>query len=87
MITRFAKAVAPFYGVLFDGLTDATDGLRPCGISQIDAVVAAGASDPTIASEDGGRLSKRLRTPPVRGAISSYGGQNKKSERRFDVGK
>ena len=89
MITRFANAAAPPYGVLFDGLTDATDSLRPCGISErlIDAVVAAGASDRMIASKDGEGLSKLLRTPPVRGAISSYGGQNKKLERRFDIGK
>ncbi|HEX3422701.1 MAG TPA: CoA transferase subunit A [Sphingomicrobium sp.] len=79
-------------GLLFDGMTIAAGGFGLCGIPErlIDAVVASGVKDLTIASNnagiDGEGLGKLLRTRQVRKMISSYVGENKEFERQFLAG-
>ena len=79
-------------GLLFDGMTIAAGGFGLCGIPErlIDAVVASGAKDLTIASNNAGidneGLGKLLRTKQVKKMISSYVGENKEFERQFLAG-
>jgi 3-oxoacid CoA-transferase subunit A len=79
-------------GLLFDGMTIAAGGFGLCGIPErlIDAIVAAGTKDLTIASNnagiDGEGLGKLLRTRQVKKMISSYVGENKEFERQFLAG-
>src|SRR5512142_749014 len=76
-------------GLLRDGMTIAAGGFGLCGIPErlIDAIVASGVRDLTIASNNAGidneGLGKLLRTRQVRKMISSYVGENKEFERQF----
>ena len=88
----FPNAVAALDGLLFDGMTIAAGGFGLCGIPErlIDALVASGVKDLTIASNNAGidneGLGKLLRTRQVKKMISSYVGENKEFERQFLAG-
>ena len=85
----FPDAAAALDGLLFDGMTIAAGGFGLCGIPErlIDAIVASGVKDLTIASNnagiDGEGLGKLLRTRQVKKMISSYVGENKEFERQY----
>src|ERR1700745_1112753 len=79
-------------GLLFDGMTIAAGGFGLCGIPErlIDAIVASGVKDLTIASNNAGidneGLGKLLRTRQIRKMISSDVGENKEFERQYLAG-
>src|SRR5258705_2040491 len=79
-------------GLLRDGMTLAAGGFGLCGIPErlIDAVVASGVKDLTIASNNAGidnvGLGKLLRSRQVKKMISSYVGENKEFERQYLAG-
>jgi 3-oxoacid CoA-transferase subunit A len=85
----FPNAEAALDGLLHDGMTIAAGGFGLCGIPErlIDAIVASGVKDLTIASNNAGidneGLGKLLRTRQVKKMISSYVGENKEFERQF----
>jgi 3-oxoacid CoA-transferase subunit A len=87
-----ADAESALEGLLFDGMTIAAGGFGLCGIPErlIDALVASGVKDLTIASNNAGidneGLGKLLRTRQVKKMISSYVGENKEFERQFLAG-
>ena len=88
----YDHAAAALEGVLFDGMTIAAGGFGLSGIPErlIDAIVASGVKDLTIASNnagiDGEGLGKLLRTRQVKKMISSYVGENKEFERQYLAG-
>src|SRR5881409_1630862 len=88
----YPNAEAALDGLLFDGMTIAAGGFGLCGIPErlIDAIVASGVKDLTIASNNAGidneGLGKLLRTRQVRKMISSYVGENKEFERQYLAG-
>jgi 3-oxoacid CoA-transferase subunit A len=88
----YPDAGAALEGLLFDGMTIAAGGFGLCGIPErlIDAIVASGVKDLTIASNNAGidneGLGKLLRTRQVRKMISSYVGENKEFERQYLAG-
>jgi 3-oxoacid CoA-transferase subunit A len=88
----YADAEAALDGLLFDGMTIAAGGFGLCGIPErlIDAIVASGVKDLTIASNNAGidneGLGKLLRTRQVKKMISSYVGENKEFERQYLAG-
>src|SRR5881392_272955 len=88
----YPNAEAALEGLLSDGITLAAGGFGLCGIPErlIDAVVASGVKDLTIASNNAGidneGLGKLLRTRQVKTMISSYVGENKEFERQFLAG-
>ena len=88
----YPNAEAALEGLLFDGMTIAAGGFGLCGIPErlIDAIVASGAKDLTIASNNAGidneGLGKLLRTRQVKKMISSYVGENKEFERQYLAG-
>jgi 3-oxoacid CoA-transferase subunit A len=88
----YANAEAALDGLLFDGMTIAAGGFGLCGIPErlIDAIVASGVKDLTIASNNAGidneGLGKLLRTRQVKKMISSYVGENKEFERQYLAG-
>ncbi len=88
----YPDAAAALEGVLFDGMTIAAGGFGLCGIPErlIDAIVASGVKELTIASNNAGidneGLGKLLRTRQVKKMISSYVGENKEFERQFLAG-
>ncbi len=88
----YGDAAAALDGLLHDGMTIAAGGFGLCGIPErlIDAIVASGVRDLTIASNNAGidneGLGKLLRTRQVRKMISSYVGENKEFERQFLAG-
>lgn len=88
----YPDAAAALVDLLHDGLTICAGGFGLCGIPErlIDAIVASGAKDLTIASNnagiDGQGLGKLLRTRQVRKMISSYVGENKEFERQYLAG-
>jgi 3-oxoacid CoA-transferase subunit A len=88
----YPNAEGALDGLLFDGMTIAAGGFGLCGIPErlIDAIVASGVKDLTIASNNAGidneGLGKLLRTRQVRKMISSYVGENKEFERQFLAG-
>ena len=85
----YPDARAALDGLLFDGMLIAAGGFGLCGIPErlIDAIVASGVRDLTIASNNAGidneGLGKLLRTRQVKKMISSYVGENKEFERQF----
>ena len=89
MTKLFASAAEALDGALFDGMTIAAGGFGLCGVPErlIDAIVASGVKDLTIASNnagiDGEGLGKLLRARKVRKMISSYVGENKEFERQY----
>src|ERR671926_725021 len=88
----YPSAEAALEGLLFDGMTIAAGGFGLCGIPErlIDAIVASGVKDLTIASNNAGidneGLGKLLRTRQVKKMISSYVGENGEFERQFLAG-
>ncbi|MFL6830206.1 MAG: CoA transferase subunit A [Sphingomicrobium sp.] len=88
----YASADAALEGLLADGMTIAAGGFGLCGIPErlIDALVASGVKDLTIASNNAGidneGLGKLLRTRQVKKMISSYVGENKEFERQYLAG-
>ncbi len=89
MTKIFSSAEAALEGLLFDGMTICAGGFGLCGIPErlIDAIVASGVKDLTVASNnagiDGEGLGKLLRTRQIRKMISSYVGENKEFERQY----
>jgi len=85
----YPDATAALDGLLRDGMTIAAGGFGLCGIPErlIDAIVASGVRDLTIASNNAGidnqGLGKLLRTRQVAKMISSYVGENKEFERQY----
>ncbi|CAM3156563.1 3-oxoadipate CoA-transferase [Sphingomonas antarctica] len=92
MDKQFPDAAAALDGLLHDGMTICAGGFGLCGIPErlIDAIVASGVKDLTIASNnagiDGQGLGKLLRTKQVKKMISSYVGENKEFERQYLAG-
>ena len=92
MTRIYDSAEAALEGVLFDGMTICSGGFGLCGIPErlIDAIVASGVKDLTIASNNAGidneGLGKLLRTRQIRKMISSYVGENKEFERQYLAG-
>ena len=88
----YPDAAAALEGLLHDGMTIAAGGFGLCGIPErlIDAIVASGVKDLTIASNNAGidneGLGKLLRTRQVKKMISSYVGENKEFERQSLAG-
>ena len=88
----YPDAKSALDGLLFDGMIIAAGGFGLCGIPErlIDAIVASGVKDLTIASNNAGidneGLGKLLRTRQVKKMISSYVGENKEFERQFLAG-
>jgi len=88
----YPTAEAALDGLLHDGMTIAAGGFGLCGIPErlIDAIVASGVKDVTIASNnagiDGEGLGKLLRSRQVKKMISSYVGENKEFERQYLAG-
>ena len=88
----YPNAEAALDGLLKDGMTIAAGGFGLCGIPErlIDAIVASGVKDLTIASNNAGidneGLGKLLRTRQVKKMISSYVGENKEFERQYLAG-
>ncbi|MGI8611396.1 MAG: CoA transferase subunit A [Sphingomicrobium sp.] len=88
----YPDATAALDGLLLDGMTIAAGGFGLCGIPErlIDAIVASGVTDLTIASNNAGidneGLGKLLRTRQVKKMISSYVGENKEFERQYLAG-
>ena len=85
----YPDAAAALDGLLHDGMTIAAGGFGLCGIPErlIDAIVASGVKNLTIASNnagiDGEGLGKLLRSRQVKKMISSYVGENKEFERQY----
>ena len=85
----YPDATSALEGVLRDGMLIASGGFGLCGIPErlIDAIVASGVKDLTVASNnagiDGEGLGKLLRTRQVRKMMSSYVGENKEFERQY----
>jgi 3-oxoacid CoA-transferase subunit A len=85
----YPSAEGALEGLLFDGMTIAAGGFGLCGIPErlIDAIVASGVKNLTIASNNAGidneGLGKLLRTRQIKKMISSYVGENKEFERQF----
>src|SRR6266542_640439 len=88
----YPNAEAALDGLLFDGMTIAAGGFGLCGIPErlIDAIVASGVKNLTIASNNAGidneGLGKLLRTKQIRKMVSSYVGENAEFERQFLAG-
>ena len=88
----YADAAAALDGLLHDGMTIAAGGFGLCGIPErlIDAIVAAGVTGLTVASNNAGidneGLGKLLRTRQVAKMIASYVGENKEFERQYLAG-
>src|SRR5690348_6647550 len=88
----YLNAESALEGLLFDGMTIAAGGFGLCGIPErlIDAIVASGVKDLTVASNNAGidneGLGKLLRTRQIKKMISSYVGENKEFERQFLAG-
>ncbi len=88
----YSSAETALEGLLRDGMTIAAGGFGLCGIPErlIDAIVASGVTDLTIASNNAGidneGLGKLLRTRQVKKMISSYVGENKEFARQYLAG-
>ena len=85
----YPDAASALEGLLRDGMLIASGGFGLCGIPErlIDAIVANGVKDLTVASNnagiDGEGLGKLLRSRQIRKMISSYVGENKEFERQY----
>ncbi|WP_265502969.1 CoA transferase subunit A [Paracoccus beibuensis] len=85
----YATAGEALDGLLHDGMTIAAGGFGLCGIPEllIDALVASGVKDLTIASNncgvDGFGLGKLLDTRQIRKMLSSYVGENAEFMRQY----
>ena len=89
MTKIYSSATAALEGLLFDGMTICSGGFGLSGLPErlIDALVASGVKDLTVASNnagiDGEGLGKLLRSHQVKKMISSYVGENKEFERQY----
>src|SRR3546814_11894395 len=89
LFRSFPSAEAALGGTLKDGMTLVAGGFGLCGVPErlIDAIVASGVKNLTIASNnagtDGEGLGKLLRTRQISKMISSYAGENKEFERQI----
>lgn len=85
----YPDAVSALDGLLHDDMLIAAGGFGLCGIPErlIDALVASGVKDLTVASNNAGidneGLGKLLRTRQIKKMISSYVGENKEFERQY----
>jgi len=85
----YPDAASALEGLLRDGMLIASGGFGLCGIPErlIDAIVANGVKDLTVASNnagiDGEGLGKLLRSRQIKKMISSYVGENKAFERQY----
>ena len=88
----YGSASEALEGLLFDGMTIAAGGFGLCGIPEllIDALVASGVRDLTIASNncgvDGFGLGRLLDSRQIRKMISSYVGENAEFMRQYLAG-
>lgn len=88
----YPDAAAALDGVLTDGMMIAAGGFGLCGIPErlIDAILASGVGNLTVASNnagiDGEGLGKLLRTRQIATMIASYVGENKEFERQYLAG-
>jgi 3-oxoacid CoA-transferase subunit A len=88
----YPQAYDALDGLLIDGMLIASGGFGLCGIPErlINAIVASGVKDLTVASNNAGTdnegLGKLLRTRQIRKMISSYVGENKEFERQYIAG-
>jgi len=88
----FHNAEEALAGALRDGMTICSGGFGLCGIPErlIDAILASGATDLTIVSNNPGiagvGLGKLVKAGRIRKMISSYVGENKDFERRYLAG-
>ena len=88
----FPDAAAALEGLLKNDMLIAAGGFGLCGIPErlIDAIVAAGVTGLTVASNnagiDGEGLGKLLRTRQIKKMIASYVGENKEFERQYLAG-
>ena len=85
----YPDAASALDGLLQDGMTIAAGGFGLCGIPEllIDAIVASGVKDLTIASNncgvDGFGLGKLLDTKQIKKMMSSYVGENAEFMRQY----
>jgi len=85
----YPDAASALDGLLQDGMTIAAGGFGLCGIPEllIDALVASGVKDLTIASNncgvDGFGLGKLLDTKQIKKMMSSYVGENAEFMRQY----
>ncbi len=85
----YPNAEAALEGLLFDGMMICAGGFGLCGIPErlIDALLASGVKDLTVASNnagiDGVGLGKLLRSRQIKKMMSSYVGENKEFERQY----
>lgn len=85
----YPNAEAALDGLLFDGMMICAGGFGLCGIPErlIDAMLASGVKNLTVASNnagiDGVGLGKLLRSRQIKKMISSYVGENKEFERQY----
>ena len=85
----YPDARAALDGLLRDGMLIAAGGFGLCGIPErlIDAILASGTKDLTVAGNNCGidnvGLGKLLRARQIRKMIASYVGENKEFERQF----
>jgi 3-oxoacid CoA-transferase subunit A len=88
----YPSAKAALEGLVRDGQLLAVGGFGLCGIPEalIDALLATGARDLTVVSNnagvDGFGLGKLLQTRQIKKMISSYVGENKDFERQYISG-
>ncbi|MEL7174924.1 MAG: CoA transferase subunit A [Pseudomonadota bacterium] len=88
----FGSAAEALDGLLSDGMLIAAGGFGLCGIPEllIDALVASGVKDLTIASNnagvDGFGLGKLLETRQIKKMMSSYVGENAEFMRQYLAG-
>lgn len=85
----YPDAATALQGLLFDGMMICAGGFGLCGIPErlIDALLASGVKDLTVASNnagiDGVGLGKLLRSRQIKKMMSSYVGENKEFERQY----
>jgi 3-oxoacid CoA-transferase A subunit len=88
----YPNAAAALEGLLFDGMLICAGGFGLCGVPErlIDALLASGVKNLTVASNnagiDGVGLGKLLRSRQIKKMISSYVGENKEFERQYLAG-
>jgi 3-oxoacid CoA-transferase A subunit len=88
----YPDAASALDGLLFDGMQICSGGFGISGIPErlIDAILAAGTKNITVASNncgiDGVGLGKLLRSRQIAKVIASYVGENKEFERQYLAG-
>jgi 3-oxoacid CoA-transferase A subunit len=88
----YPDAATALEGLLFDGMQICSGGFGLCGIPErlIDAILAKGTKDLTVASNNCGidnvGLGKLLRARQIKKMMASYVGENKEFERQYLAG-